>query len=96
MDILNDAEEQEDRYLKYPPSQPKSGDIYVFNSENGKFTDFLCDGYQWLNQGKHFIPRNAPIIEKRYFQRLIDGKKVDFKKILIKQVKDTLFNGILH
>jgi hypothetical protein len=43
-----------------------------------KSKNFVADGMRWINQGIKVLQKREPKVRKRYYQRLIKGKKVKF------------------
>ena len=68
---------KDDDCINYPPSNPKSGSIYIYRYDTLHENDFTCAGMSWRCTGT----RNSPKVnlKKRYYKRL--GKiSLDFRK----------------
>lgn len=65
----------------WPPSRPENGDIYIFTYQEEKHHfDFVADCMNWRNQGTRLYSKDNLVVKKRYYQRRIGKKPVDFRK----------------
>lgn len=57
------------------PQRPQGGAVYLyFNPEREE--DWRADGYRWYGSGRRLLPPSAPLLLKKYFQVLIQGKGI--------------------
>ena len=89
---------EEDRAINWPPMKPKNGDVYLFSYAHDPncHQNYVSDGFSWENQGVHKAPSKDPFLKKRYYKRVIGGKKVNFTKQVTELLDRTHQRVLIH